>query len=80
MEGGSEGGRGGERGGCEGGGVKGVLGEVKKREGWESGEEDVHLCVCVYVYVCVGEQVSKHMFKLICYVKLDLKVHKNHNT
>ena len=47
MEGGSEGGRGRERGGCEGGGVKGVLGEVKKREKWEGGEEDVHLCVCV---------------------------------
>ena len=57
MEGGSEGGRGGERGGCEGGGVKGVLGEVKKRERWEGGEEDVHLCVCV----CEGASFKVHV-------------------
>ena len=61
MEGGSEGGRGRERGGCEGGGVKGVLGEVKKRERWEGGEEDVHLCVCVCVCEGVSFEVHVHM-------------------
>lgn len=51
MEGGSGRGRGRGRGrevgGCEGVGVKGVLGEVKKREIWEGGEKGVHLYVCV---------------------------------
>ena len=48
MEGGSGRGRGRGRevGGCEGVGVKGVLGEVKKREIWEGGEKGVHLYVC----------------------------------
>ena len=36
--------------------------------------------MCVCVCVCEGASFKVYMFKLISYVKLDLKLHKNHNT
>ena len=44
------------------------------------GKVERRMFTCVCVCVCVREQVSKYMFKLISYVKLNLKLHKNHNT